>query len=36
MSRFHPLDRDIDCLLPTSVQEWLPEGRLARYVVEVG
>ena len=35
MSKFHPIDRDIDFLLPTSVQEWLPEGHLSRYVVEV-
>jgi transposase len=35
MMRFHPIDRDTDFLLPPSVQEWLPEGHLARYVVEV-
>ena len=35
MSKFHPIDRDIDFLLPPSVQEWLPEGHLSRYVVEV-
>jgi transposase len=35
MSRFRPINRDIDFLLPPSVQEWLPEGHLARYVVEV-
>ena len=35
MSKFHLIDRDIDFLLPPSVQEWLPEGHLARYVVEV-
>lgn len=35
MSRFRPIDRDIDFLLPPSVQEWLPEGHLARDVVEV-
>jgi len=35
MSKFHPIDRDIDFLLPPSVQEWLPQGHLARYVVEV-
>ena len=35
MSRFRPIDRDTDCLLPPSVQEWLPEGHLARYVVDV-
>jgi transposase/IS5 family transposase len=32
---FHPLDRDTDYLLPPSVQEWLPESHLARYVVDV-
>ena len=32
---FHPIDRDMDYLLPPSVQEWLPESHLARYVVDV-
>ncbi len=32
---FHPIDRDADYLLPPSVQEWLPESHLARYVVDV-
>jgi hypothetical protein len=35
MTKFRPIDHDIDFLLPPSVQEWLPEGHLARYVVEV-
>jgi len=35
MSHFCPIDRDTDFLLPPSVQEWLPEAHLARYVVEV-
>jgi len=35
MSPFRPINRDVDFLLPPSVQEWLPEGHLARYVVEV-
>lgn len=35
MSHFHLINRDTDFLLPPSVQEWLPEGHLARYVVEV-
>jgi transposase len=35
MSKCHLIDRDIDFLLPPSVQEWLPEGHLARYMVEV-
>ena len=35
MSNFRPIDRDIDYLLPPSVNEWLPEQHLARFVVEV-
>src|SRR4029077_5064813 len=35
MSRFVPVDRDTAYLLPPSVQEWLPEDHLARYVVDV-
>jgi transposase len=35
MSHFRPITRDVDFLLPPSVQDWLPEGHLARYVVEV-
>ena len=35
MSHFRSINRDIDYLLPPSVQDWLPEGHLARYVVEV-
>lgn len=35
MSRFVQVDRDTAYLLPPSVQEWLPEGHLARYVVDV-
>jgi transposase len=35
MSQFRTINRDIDFLLPPSVQDWLPEGHLARYVVEV-
>ncbi len=31
----HAIDRDTDYLLPPSVQEWLPEAHLARYVVDV-
>jgi transposase len=33
--RFVRVDRDTPYLLPPSVQEWLPEKHLARYVVEV-
>ena len=35
MSNFRPIDRDTDFLLPPSVDEWLPERHLARFVVEV-
>lgn len=35
MSRFRPIDRSTDYLLPPSVQEWLPQSHLARYVVDV-
>lgn len=35
MSRFRPIDRATDFLLPPSIQEWLPEGHLAHHVVEV-
>jgi transposase len=35
MSHFRSINRDIDDLLPPSVQDWRPEGHLARYVVEV-
>jgi transposase len=35
MSRFRPIDRASEYLLPPSVQDWLPESHLARYVVDV-
>ena len=35
MCRFRPIDRQTDYLLPPSVQDWLPESHLARYVVDV-
>ena len=35
MSRFIPADRDTAYLLPPSVNEWLPDDHLARFVVEV-
>jgi transposase len=35
MSRFVPIDRDTAYLLPPSVDEWLPQDHLARFVVEV-
>ncbi len=35
MSNFRPIDRETGFLLPPSVDEWLPEKHLARFVVEV-
>ena len=35
MSNFRPFDRDTGYLLPPSVDEWLPQKHLARFVVEV-
>lgn len=33
--RFKTIDRDTQYLFPPSVQEWLPENHLARFVVEI-
>ena len=35
MSNFRPFDRDTPYLLPPSLDEWLPQKHLARFVVEV-
>jgi len=35
MRRFRLIDRETDYLLPPSVQDWLPQSHLARYVVDV-
>jgi transposase len=35
MSNFRPIYRDMDFLMPPSVDEWLPQRHLARFVVEV-
>ncbi len=35
MSHFRPIDRKTAYLLPPSVEEWLPEDHLARFIVEV-
>lgn len=35
MSNFRQVDRDTGFLLPPSVDEWLPQRHLARFVVEV-
>ena len=34
MSRFVAIDRDTQYLLPPSVQDWLPQDHLARFVVD--
>src|ERR1039458_5206230 len=35
MSNFRTTDRQTDYLLPPSVDEWLPQKHLARFIVEV-
>ena len=35
MSNFREFDRETGFLLPPSLDEWLPEQHLARFVVEV-
>src|ERR1700692_2113162 len=35
MTNFRPIDRDTGFLMPPSVDEWLPQKHLARFVVEV-
>jgi len=35
MSNFRPIDRQTPYLLPPSVEDWLPERHLARFMVEV-
>ena len=35
MANFRPSDRGTGFLLPPSVDEWLPQRHLARFVVEV-
>src|ERR1700750_2519035 len=35
MKNFRPVERDTGFLMPPSVDEWLPERHLARFVVEV-
>lgn len=35
MSNFRPIDRGTGFLLPPSVDEWLPDRHLARFVVEI-
>jgi len=35
MSNFRPFNRDTGFLMPPSVDEWLPQNHLARFVVIV-
>jgi len=35
MSNFRPINRNMDFLMPPSVDDWLPERHLARLVVEI-
>jgi transposase len=35
MSSFRPIDRKTPYLLPPSLEDWLPEDHLARFIVEV-
>lgn len=35
MSRFIPIDRQTSYLFPPSVEDWLPEEHLARFIVDV-
>ena len=35
INNFRPIDRQTGYLLPPSVDEWLPEKHLARFIVEV-
>jgi len=35
MSDFGPIDRQTGFLMPPSVDEWLPQAHLARFLVEV-
>ena len=35
MSNFRPIDRQTSFLLPPSVDDWLPEKHLARFIVEL-
>jgi transposase len=35
MNNFRPINRDMDFLMPPSVDEWLPQRHLARFVAEV-
>lgn len=34
MNHFRPIDRKTDYLLPPSLDDWLPEDHLARFILE--
>ena len=35
MSRFQPIKRNMNYLFPPSINDWLPEHHLARFIVEI-
>ncbi len=35
MSRFKPIKREMNYLFPPSMNDWLPEQHLARFIVEI-
>lgn len=35
MSRFKPIRRNMNYLFPPSMNDWLPEHHLARFIVEI-
>ena len=35
MGRFKPIKRDMNYLFPPSMNDWLPEHHLARFIVEI-
>ena len=35
MANFRPIDRATPFLLPPSVEDWLPQDHLARFVVDI-
>jgi len=35
IQKFIPVNRDQQCLFPPSIQDWLPEKHLARFIVDI-
>ena len=35
MNKFKPINRDTPYLLPPSLQDWLPQDHMARFVVDI-